>query len=99
MNWYIGQDIVCIKSHGHRLLQVDKVYTVNAIRKTPCKCRGIDLDVGLSLNSTDVICIVCGYTEIASDLTFWVDQKCFVPLDSIANIEELTEVLNEPVFK
>jgi hypothetical protein len=51
MNWHIGQDIVCIKTHSRGFATKGTVYTIKS------------------------------------------------PLDTLVNISELTEVLNEPAFK
>lgn len=99
MNWYIGQDIVCVKTYGSSKLKKDSVYTIKQIRETPCNCGGIDLDVGIKLNTQDSICIICGYSHFQADKAAFFDQICFRPLDELADISELTKVLKEPVFK
>ena len=35
----------------------------------------------------------CGAIEFTRSPVIWFYSKCFVPLDSLVNIEELTEIL------
>ena len=46
-------------------------------------------------------CSLCykRHIENREDRAFFQDARDFKPLDSLVNISELTEVLNEPIFE
>jgi hypothetical protein len=91
MNWYIGQDVVCVKDG--LMLKAGEVVTIRQISSSICKCAELDIDVGLKHDYPKLKCRVCGqYTETESKI-LWKGEGYFRPLDSLADISELTEVL------
>ena len=102
MNWYIGQDIVCIKTHSQGVVTKDQVYTINALRLTPCCKKVIEIDIGKvvpAIYGSKTDCVICGRTYNNSDKNWWITERMFAPLDSLADISELTEVLSHPAFE
>ena len=96
--FYIGQDVVCIKTHSQRIVVKDEVYPCNGLSKK-CDC-GVAIDVGIIVPvpiGELYKCADCRKT-IRSDGKWWMDIKLFVTLDSLVNIDELTEVLTEPIY-
>lgn len=50
MNWHIGQEVVCVKSHKDIALIKGEVYTIEGIIKRKC-CGAIYLNVGFFIPS------------------------------------------------
>lgn len=103
MNWYIGQDIVCVKNHSDGVVKEGQTFTVMGIKIFECpKCAGVVINVGIAANNTPgcrVKCFPHNSIIFINDGKFWLNETLFKPLDELVNISELTEVLNEPVFK
>ncbi len=101
MNWHIGQDIVCIKTHSRGFATKGTVYTIKSIRSGACNCKDLDLDIGVRYDMGNVDVVTCGVCrcKLANDGVEWMSETIFYPLDTLVNISELTEVLNEPAFK
>ena len=92
MNWNIGQDIVAIKDHSQGAFKEGDVFTIKALRKSSCRCGHITIDVGAITDIPKSRCNHCG-TVYACDTTWWFHENCFAPLDTLADISELTEHL------
>lgn len=98
-NWYIGQDIVCIKTHSKGFVTKDKVYTIKSLKQSCCH---INIDVGLiapnkALNYyTD--CKACNtISSNGSSPILWFHEGLFVPLNSLVDISEIEEILSQPI--
>ena len=101
--FYIGQDVVCIKTHSKGIVKEGEVFTIKALSSCYCRCSNVRVDVGIKIPiriGALVFCPVCLDTNKLSiaDGAWWLDERLFKPLDSLVNIGELTEVLSEPLF-
>lgn len=88
MNWYIGQEIVCVKQPSRNYIKKGSVYTICSLRENPCKlCGGIIMEL-LGTNVTN-------HSECHNEklVGAWYGEEFFAPLDAIADISELTEIL------
>jgi hypothetical protein len=98
-NWYIRQDIVCIKSHVTNLVIKDETYVIQGIRIAPCKCKYVLLDVGIK-NTFGYIktgCRHCGHlVPMADNDVCYFSEEAFAPLDALVQINEITEILSIP---
>ena len=97
MNWYIGQEIVCIKTHSQGVVVKGKVYTIQGLKQGCCE---VDIHVGIFTKLEDwqiwflSSCDRCGHCEDSGlDSTHWLSETIFAPLeyDSQA-IEELLQI-------
>ena len=95
-NFYIGQDIVCIKTHSQGLVKEGDIFTVKGVKASFCKCKIVILNVGLLSKSIYAHCAVCE-CEIESDMYHWFSESLFAPLDTLTDISEIEEILNEPI--
>lgn len=93
MNWYIGQEIVCIKTHSSNLIKEGEVFTIRALDK---KCCQITIDVGIS-NEYDLMrCVICrNVYKTQGNCLF--GERLFAPLDTLTDITEIEELLKEPL--
>lgn len=109
MNWYIGQDIVCINSKGarnqsgqHSGLIEGKVYAVKRLSVSNCKCKTVIIDVGiLSKTGEDTgICSICNKHGIFErTISWWFGESRFAPLEYDQQaIEELLKI-EQPIKK
>lgn len=86
MNWYIGQEIVCVKTHPERVVKESKIYTIKALRTSACKCKEVKIDVGAFVESGygiyTHVCSTCGskYNK-GVDRTWWLSETRFRPID------------------
>lgn len=100
-NWYIGMDVVCIKTHSQGVVKEGNVYTIKSLRKTCCV---VQIDIGAKapdLNGSSVFETRCGkckkITYNHRDNTYWIAESLFVPLDTLTDISEIEEILNQPI--
>jgi len=93
MNWYIGQEIVCVKTHSMGLVIRGKTYIINGLSKPPCNCNYLMIEVGLKFNpeyNSFAECPLCiGVFYMGHHFCF--HESLFAPLDQ--DISELTEIL------
>ncbi len=93
MNWYIGQEIVAIRTHSQRLIIRGRTYKIKQLQITPCKCNNVDIDVGIPHTYNGIVeCNMCGIKYSSNGHT-WIDERNFAPLDQ--DISELTEILEK----
>jgi hypothetical protein len=100
MNWYIGQDIVAIRSHYDGFCKKGTVYTIRGLQSSPCRCNRIVIDIGASaLSHIDVsllACDKCGTRSIPNpSLIVWLGETFFAPLDNLVNMDEIKEVMEQ----
>ncbi len=95
MNWYIGQEIVCIKTHSQGAVIEGKFYTINGLKTPTCSCKHILVDVGLVIFSRHYSCS-CGHRTKNTDDVWWLWENLFAPLSEIS---EVHEALKEEPFK
>ena len=91
-NWYIGQDIVCIKTHPEGLVKEGEIYTIKAL----CKCCNINIQVGVKSPTGLSYCIYCD-KNFYPDTYQWFSEIRFAPLDTLTDISEIEEILNQPI--
>jgi len=101
MNWYIGQEIVCINSKGaengagqHSGLKENKIYTIKGLKEGCC---AIEINVGIKdpfPNEGKAICYRCK-NQRKKDGIWWFDESRFAPLeynaDAIAALLKVTK--------
>lgn len=100
MNWYIGQEIVAVKSYQPFFKKGDE-FTIDGMLNNVCKCGGCVLSIGTpNTNRWPQYCGECGCEEI--DLprsTIWFKSFFFAPKQrtyseaeiEAVNIDELTK--------
>lgn len=103
MEFHIGQDIVCIKTHSLNIVKEGELHKVQSLQECPCKCGGVEIHVGIFYESKPsekpfAKCQTCGFIQV-NDGKHWLDSSLFRPLDELVNISELTSVLEKPLFE
>jgi hypothetical protein len=96
MNWEIGQDIVAIKDHSQCRFKEGEVFTIKGLQGGTCKCTSIEIDIGIKSppNSSGYsYCTNCNTRYKKNSGIWWFSENIFAPLDSLADISELTEHL------
>ena len=96
-NFHIGQDVVCIKNDTKNKVLKDNIYTVKALKLTPC-CSLLVVDVGVLTDSELITCSQCGGLYKSHNERY-LNNKLFAPLDELTDISELQEVLEQPLFQ
>lgn len=101
--FYIGQEVVCIKTHSDKIVKEGEVFTIQGLKQFKCNC-GIGIDVGFKEIRTAIFFNCCGscnisYTPKINDGIWWISSELFKPLDELVSIDELTEVLEKPIFQ
>lgn len=93
-NWYIGQDIVAIKDHIDGQFKEGETFVVKALTKAFCKCQKVLIDVGFKKNYNTLRCGQCNTEKYVGDITqLFYSENNFAPLDTLADITEITEHL------
>jgi hypothetical protein len=97
VDYTIGDDIVCVKTHSRGVVKENELYVARALKTQSC-CSRVVVDVGVGVKD-NVDCDICDCGSITRniDSVWWLDAHRFKKLDSLVNIEELTEVLSETV--
>lgn len=94
MKWYIGQEIVCIKTHTQGVFKKGETYTIKGIIER-CGC-GVLLDIGFKATNyigENVKCPDCGGIYLKSSIWYFKSTS-FAPIDF--DISELTDILEKP---
>lgn len=100
MNFHIGQEVICVKSHSGKtsngrivqpLYSRGKKYIVDGVKK--CKCGLVHLMLTTVVSeSGSTACFSC-----KRDLgETWVNAKNFAPIDNTLSETTVEELLNEP---
>lgn len=99
MDWYKGQEVVCIdaKSKDKRCvpppLTENSTYIIHEI--AVCRCGSVTFDVGLRSYIMRMLCD-CGELGVKNTIHYASEQR-FVPLDAWSEMEKLVKELIEPV--
>lgn len=88
MNWYIGQEVACIDP-TYKLVK-DKIYVIQGLKKSSCRCPGEQIDVGHKSLRLPWSCDHCGVNEgVSEDGKAWYGCDQFAPLADITELEEI----------
>lgn len=95
MNWHIGQRIVAIVDHPDGCFKKGQEFVIQGLRKSPCRCGYILIDIGKITRKSFGYCLDCTGFYPKKDPTAWFWEKRFAPIDEWESfdISELTELL------
>jgi len=90
----VGKKVIAIKNHVEGIYKRGNVFELKGIKKSPCGCTHIDLDVGLKTNVDYLQCSKCKYLEKSTGI-HWCGETHFAPYDD--SLSELTveDILTE----
>jgi hypothetical protein len=91
MKWYIGQEIVCIKTHPEGLVKKGEIYVIQKLSQ--CKCC-ILIDVGVITNQ-GCQCQECN--TIVSEYDNYFYESRFAPLEY--NQDEINKLLENTLVE
>ncbi len=94
MNWYIGQEIVCIKTHSKGYVERGKIYTIKVLQKGHCNCTDILVDVGITTTIAIHFCSSCDIMWGNKTNAYWFSERLFAPLEY--NQQAIDELLEQP---
>jgi hypothetical protein len=95
MNWHIGQEIVCIKTHSKGAVKRGKTYTIHGLKKSPCSCNMTIIDVGVISDNPKTRHSPCGFVWNERSGVHWFGESLFAPLEY--NQDAINELLEEPI--
>lgn len=100
MRWYVGQRVVCIKTHPDKVVTKGLYYIIKGIKQSCCG-GGLVLDVGIKDfdDSADFCrCADCGKLS-RYDAVWWLCESRFAPIDELSDytVETLLNEIEEPV--
>lgn len=96
MNWYIGQEIVCIKSHHKGVVKRGNIYIIKGLRSSSCKCQEVEIDVGIKSSSKHTMCTNCKHKTLDHTDIWWLSETRFAPLEY--NQDAINELLGQPIL-
>jgi hypothetical protein len=101
IDYTIGDEIVSIKTHSKGMHKEGQLFTVLALKKCECNCCEITVDIGKKRNlnvriGESVQCAYC-YAIFTNDDIMWFNANNFKKLDTLVDISELTEILENTV--
>ncbi len=76
--WYIGQEIVCIKTHSNSLVIEGRTYTVASLMQGCCE---VKIDVGIPRTISCIRCPPCNAHYGYNDGIRWLSERLFAPLE------------------
>ena len=94
MNFKIGQEVVCVKSHSQGIVKAGELYIIKDL-KLCASCKTLDIDVGIINPTTHTGCF-CGKTFKSK--ASWFNYSLFKPLDELYN-KELNEIFSKQPFE
>lgn len=101
IDYTIGDEIVCIRTHPMNVVNEGNIYFCKGILPSDCKCNLYMVDVGIrnpnGINPGGAHCPNCK-TNYEDDGIYWLNAARFKKLDTLVNISELLEVLEQPAF-
>tara|TARA_R110000868_G_scaffold1729_2_gene13868 strand:- start:1284 stop:1595 length:312 start_codon:yes stop_codon:yes gene_type:complete len=100
IDYTIGDDIVSIKTHADSEHKEGELFKCLRLLPSNCNCAVYMVDIGkkCTLNAEEIgKCPKC-QTIIKSDGIAWFNATSFKKLDTLVNISELTEILEQPAF-
>ena len=96
MEWYIGMEVVALKTFEEYKIKKGQVFTICGLRSPKCKCNVIDLDIGIIEDDGFQYCDVCNTKDIVTNGIAWQDERDFVPLEYDRQaIEELIQLTKQ----
>jgi hypothetical protein len=92
--WYIGQEIVCIRTHSRGIVKSGEIYKIVGLSTSKCKCRNLTLiDVGFKATADFGRCGLCNTRYPKLRDAWWLNEILFAPLEYDQNeIEKLLEI-------
>ncbi len=99
MNWYIGQEIVCIKTHPKGVVKRGKIYTIKGLITSFCGCDRVKIDIGAERSQGDNVYSFCGRCSISQKNytnAWWFSESRFAPLEY--NQDAINELLEQPIL-
>ena len=91
MNWYIGQEVLCIKPVDD--LKKGKLYVIQGLIKGNCPCHDILIDIGYSINAKRITCVKCLKRDIEINYIRYYADNRFTPLEY--DSEAISELLEQ----
>lgn len=93
MNWYIGQEVVCVDDENSRL-QKGKIYDIQKLQKAPCSCGHIHIGVGILPITSTQYCSTCGYVFPVDSMSLYRESR-FRPLQTAPEEADMKEAIEE----
>lgn len=93
-NWYIGQEIVSLRTSKDYPIKKGEIFTIKALKISNCRCKNIDIHIGFFMpDDRGQYCSICWDDDITDkgDMIAWQDERDFAPLEY--NKEAIEELL------
>lgn len=103
-NFYIGQDVVAVRDSAYGAFKKDELFTIIGLRSAICTCNHIEVDIGKMVHIpigciAKSVCNACNANIVDNSEIHWLSARNFAPLDELTNIDELKEVLEQPIYQ
>lgn len=95
MNWYIGQKIICVKTHSWGVVKKGQVFIIKGLSESICTCYAVLIHVGLTIETTSRACGMCGIVGTFTDNTYWLGEVLFAPIKD----EEIGNTTTEEILE
>lgn len=95
--FYVGAKVVCVGSPTDGAYKKGEIYEVFGVRKDPCLCKGIVIDIGL--HAKYLGCHICGMENIPTGGIRWCASHRFRLLEpdielSETRLDEILDLIN-----
>ncbi len=97
MKWYIGQEIVCVKSHSQGIIKKGEIYVIKGLQSPKCKCNYISIDVGVLGSSHYAECNTCKVSYTKNPFIWWLHEDNFAPIEY--NQDAINKLLEETLIE
>lgn len=92
--FYVGQKVVCVKTHSHGVTRKGVMYVVNAI--TTCVCGETLVDVGVIIDGPRPGGTICRCSHVTYGMVWWQYACNFRPTADVL-FEQLDRIESEPI--
>ena len=96
-NWYIGQDVVCIKTHSEGVVKEGETYTIKSLKEGFCNCISVLIHIGIFDDSTHEMCQDCDIIVPSTGNILWLWEGLLGSPDTLTCSSEMEEILNQPI--
>lgn len=99
--FYIGQKVVCVKSHSQGVIKKGQEFTVTGVFEPDCNCDNWTITIGLKTIIPFHQCSFCGYirkNESSESSEFRFGYTMFAPVQEDFKSISFTKVLEEELI-
>jgi hypothetical protein len=97
IEYTIGDDIVAVEVDSDMPFKKGDTFICKGLRESQCRCKGYDVNIGVTHENQFQNCGVCGLYWKAESNVRWFNASRFRKLDNLVQINEIHELLKQVI--